>query len=444
MGSAGLLNFGKIEDIDYNVYEIPLYAMMGAFGGLTGALFNYLNKKLTILRMRYLRRRSLKVLEAVFISLLTATIGYTMIITMTECYSSNAEETDFPVSFGCGPGQHNVMAALWFNTPEATLKNLFHNKDGTWNMKTLTVFVIVYFFISCVTYGLSVSAGLFIPGLLIGASWGRLFGLLLNRFFPGYSWICSRKFALIGASASLGGIVRMTISLTVILIETTGNLSFGLPIMITLFVAKWVGDYFIEGIYDIHIELSKVPFLDWEPPGDGSRIYASEVMHSPVVTLKTTETVSNILQVLSNTTHNGFPVVDDDGAQMSAVRTHGRYRGLILRSQLLVMLKERIFNQYSLNSPWKNLYQLLRDAYPRMPSLESINHQLTETEKAYTMDLRPVMNPSAYTVTHASSLNRIFRLFRALGLRHIVVLNDYNEVVGMVTRKDLAQYCGFR
>jgi signal-transduction protein with cAMP-binding, CBS, and nucleotidyltransferase domain len=33
--------------------------------------------------------------------------------------------------------------------------------------------------------------------------------------------------------------------------------------------------------------------------------------------------------------------------------------------------------------------------------------------------------------------SRVYRLFRAMGLRHLVVVGPYNDVRGIVTRKDL-------
>lgn len=48
----GLANFGTFENTTYNVWEIPFFALIGALGGLFGALFNALNARLSKFRKK--------------------------------------------------------------------------------------------------------------------------------------------------------------------------------------------------------------------------------------------------------------------------------------------------------------------------------------------------------------------------------------------------------
>jgi len=58
-----------------------------------------------------------------------------------------------------------------------------------------------------------------------------------------------------GAASMLGGTTRMTISITVLVMETTGSMQLIIPLMITIFFAKNIGDRYSMGIYDTHIKI---------------------------------------------------------------------------------------------------------------------------------------------------------------------------------------------
>ncbi|XP_033944771.2 H(+)/Cl(-) exchange transporter 7 isoform X1 [Pseudochaenichthys georgianus] len=442
LSNPGLINFGRFESdsVAYNLYEIPLFIAMGAFGGLLGALFNKLNYWLTIFRIRYVHRPCLQVMEAMLVAAVTAAVSFTMIYFSNDCQPLGAENKEkYPLQLFCADGEYNSMATIFFNTPEISVRSLFHTQAGTYNPLTLGLFTITYFFLACWTYGLAVSAGVFIPALLIGAAWGRLFGILLASITPnGSIWADPGKYALIGAAAQLGGVVRMTLSLTVIMVEATGNVTYGLPIMLVLMTAKIVGDYFVEGLYDIHIKLQSVPFLHWDAPATSHWLTAREVMSAPVTCLNRIEKVGTIVDILSNTStnHNGFPVV----MQGADSDEPSKLCGLILRSQLIVLLKHKVFVELARSRLTQRKLQLkdFRDAYPRFPPIQSIH--VSQDERECMMDLTEFMNATPYTVPLETSLPRVFKLFRALGLRHLVVADDVNRVVGLVTRKDLARY----
>ncbi|KAM8961123.1 H(+)/Cl(-) exchange transporter 7 isoform 2-T2 [Pelodytes ibericus] len=439
LSNPGLINFGRFDtdENSYKYFELPIFICMGAVGGILGALFNALNHWLTMFRIRYLHRRYLQVVEAVLVAAVTATVAFVMIYCSTDCQPLREGAVEYPLQLFCADGQYSAMASAFFNTPEKSVRSLFHDPPGTFNPQTLGSFTLLYFFLACWTYGLTVSAGVFIPSLLLGAAWGRLFGILLT-YIPSSSWADPGKYALMGAAAQLGGIVRMTLSLTVIMVEATGNVTYGFPIMLVLITAKIVGDIFVEGLYDLHIKLQSVPFLHWEAPVTSHSLTAREVMSSAVTCLRRREKVGIIVDILSDTSsnHNGFPVVENNGDTGQP----SRLCGMILRSQLIVLLKHKVFVERENLSMIQGRLSLkdFRDAYPRFPPIQSIH--VSQDERDCLMDLTEFMNPTPYTVPQEASLPRVFKLFRALGLRHLVVVDNRNRVVGLVTRKDLARY----
>ncbi|XP_037821319.1 H(+)/Cl(-) exchange transporter 7 [Lucilia sericata] len=430
---TGLFNLGKFEQpLTFEYFELPIFMLFGITGGLLGAAWNSFNTKINKFRARYIKFKFARVLEAILVSMIGVSLACAMIYFINDCRPLGNDPTDYPTQLFCEDNEYNAVAALWFQTPEATVRSLFHDPPGSHKILTLALFTLVYYFLSCSTFGLNVSLGVFIPTVLVGAAWGRSVAMVIFYLCPQALFLNPGKYALIGAAANLGGVLRMTISLTVILMETTGiETSFFFPLIITLISAKWVGDYFNEGIYDIQIEVNHVPMLPWEPLPHYMGLKASNIMSSPVVCIKLRDKANYIYDILNRYKHNGFPVVEDvEGND----RSTGRVCGIILRSQLIVILLKSLYEEKK--RFWINdtTIQSFRDVYPRYPSIDKV--RMSDDKVNYTVNLDIFMNPSPVCSREHDSVPKIFNKFRALGLRHLIVVDRENRVSGIITRKD--------
>jgi chloride channel 7 len=257
-------------------------------------------------------------------------------------------------------------------------------------------------------------------------------------------------YAFLGATCMLGGMTRMTISLCVILMETTDNMQYLLPIMMTLSISKWVGDWFNISLYDMHVEIKCIPFLEFKPPVGMEQLHASDLMSTPVVTFEEVESADSVFAKLQQTQHNGFPVVRGERSK--------KFVGSILRSQLIVLLKLRAFcGPAGLRNPGRMTQVVATDSevdcswfggvqvtsndfatklQSNVDDITSIGISAGMLEGKF-LDLRPIMNPRPFSVGEETSLVRVFRLCRAMGIRHLPVVNIDNEVVGILTRKEL-------
>jgi chloride channel 7 len=101
-------------------------------------------------------------------------------------------------------------------------------------------------------------------------------------------------------------------------------------------VTQAVGDGTgIKPIYESLMELKGLPFLESHPDSLAHHITAAEAAGHPAVAFTRVERVSAVVDVLKHTKHNGFAVIERgmDGEQ--------HIMGIVLRSQLVVLLKSR-------------------------------------------------------------------------------------------------------
>src|ERR1700744_545430 len=143
-------------------------------------------------------------------------------------------------------------------------------------ISSLGLATIIRVFFVILSYGCKVPAGIFVPSMAIGATFGRMVGIFVqaihesfpdSRFFatcqPDVPCITPGTYAFLGAAAALSGIMHITISVVVIMFELTGALTYILPTMIVVGVTKAVSEIFGKGgIADQMIWFNGFPFLD--------------------------------------------------------------------------------------------------------------------------------------------------------------------------------------
>ena len=333
---------------------------------------------------------------------------------------------------------YQQTATLSFQFTEDVIKGFFHNQSD-YGKIPLLVYFLCTFFVACITYGIAVPSGLFVPCILMGSAFGRLWGEYMRDWF-GPS-IRPDVYALIGAAAMLSSVTRITITITVILFETTGQLFMIMPIMGTVLLSKWIADHFNISLYDMHVELKCVPFVEPDPPKVMVGMLAGEVMTTPCVAMHEVESVATVIELLKTTTHNGFAVLANDGEHP--------FRGMVSRNYLIRLLERRAFCDGLASAEATRKRPLeergLLPLSDFASTLQSKNMSLDpvlalEEERlpaATVLDVRAYMNPATITVSPKCPISRCYTLFRGMGIRHLPVVDDSNKPLGMITRKEL-------
>ena len=376
------------------------------------------------------------------------------------------------IQYLCPDGMYNPMATFLFNAEGTVIKN-FLSKKAVFSYETLLLFFLIWFIFTCITYGTAVPAGLFLPGILIGCSLGRVLGLFIENYIV--QEIHPSTYAIIGAAATLAGYSRLSFSLAIIMLETTENVNLFLPIIFALFVSFAIGGIFNKSMYVNAVRSKAFPFLNESVPMCNELITAEQIMTMPAKTLRFRSSIVSINKILTENKFSGFPIVNSENQCI----------GIINRYALLVIIKniERIkgvpskgaqeayasinsdSNRSSLGAvsesdeigTTRNEEEDENDMVEKLSPLEldwsdfnvdfhstcpDVNskeiQKIAHTHSSKVIDLRPYMVPRPFTVFENDNFQKCLDIFRLMNLRHMPVLAEEDgSIVGMITRQDL-------
>ncbi|KAM0016371.1 putative CBS domain, chloride channel, voltage gated, chloride channel, core [Helianthus debilis subsp. tardiflorus] len=427
----------------YNTIDLLAIILLGVIGGIFGSIYNYLvDKVLRTYSIINEKGPAFRVLLVIIISIITSccAFGVPWFVKCIPCPDHLKDvcptkgRSGSYKSFQCPDGHYNDLASLLLTTNDDAIRSLFSPLNtNEFRITCLVFFFFAMYFLGIITYGIAIPSGLFIPVILAGASYGRLAGRLLS---PIANLDCG-LFALLGAASFLGGTMRMTVSLCVILLELTDNLLMLPLMMLVLLISKTVADCFNKGVYDQIVIMKGLPFLEAHAEPYMRHLVAGDVVSGPLITFSAVEKVGNIVHSLRMTSHNAFPVIDEP-----PITDAPELCGLVLRSHLLVLLKGKMFTKHRRLSGGETLKRYHAFDFAKAGSgkglkLEDLEIEMEEMEMF--VDLHPITNTSPYTVVETMSLAKAAVAFRELGLRHLCVVPKTPgrpPIVGILTRHD--------
>ncbi|KAJ3693408.1 hypothetical protein LUZ60_008888 [Juncus effusus] len=441
-GKGGLIMYDVTNDtLTYHLADLPPVILLGITGGILGSLYNFLMLKvLRVYSFINEKGRVHKLILASIISILISVTYYILpwIASCRPCQStsdSTCASTNRFRQFQCPKNYYNDLASLFFNTNDDAIRNLFSTgTNDFYHPLSMFLFFISSYIFGILSYGVVAPFGLFVPIILTGATYGRLVAILLGS----HSTLDHGLVAILGSSSFLGGTMRITVSVCVIILELTNNLLLLPLVMLVLLISKTVADSFNGNIYDMISQLKGLPYLEGHAEPYMRQLTVSDVVSGPLRVCNGVEKVGNIVHMLKTTGHHAFPVINEPPFSPCPV-----LYGLILRSHLLVVLKKKEYYLQNCElSEKNNVLRFKAGEFDKRGSgkSDSIDDlEFSNEEMEMFVDLHPFTNTSPYTVVETMSLAKALILFREVGLRHLLVVpksSDRAPVVGILTRHD--------
>ncbi|KAI8285047.1 H(+)/Cl(-) exchange transporter 5 [Colletotrichum sp. SAR11_57] len=423
-GTHKIVMFQVKYTTDWHYFEIVFFIVIGILGGAAGALFIKASKHWAKTFRRIDVIKKYPMFEVALVAVVTGIMSYWNVHTKQP-----VAKLMLNLAAPCHDGSDREDYGLCPTTAEGippVLSGLF------------SAFLIKGF-LTIITFGIKVPAGIYVPSMVVGGLMGRIVGhvvqyiVLMYPTFglwtrcaasPTGSCIQPGVYGLIAAGSTMCGVTRLSVTLAVILFELTGSLDYVLPFSLAILVAKWTADA-IEpnSIYDLLTNMNSYPFLDNK--------------HKPIFTSDLADIVprvrrERIIDVSAS------PVISAVSLRKKLQTLHraGELDGglPIIRDGILVGLIPAPDLEFALDSLDDEASSMCLMAH--IPTIEDSDDEETERDKT---DFTPYIDPAPVALDIRSPMDLVYECFVKLGLRFICVLKN-GRYAGMVHKKSFVKY----
>ncbi|KAF3480478.1 chloride channel protein 3 [Arthroderma uncinatum] len=409
---------------DWEIFELAIFMLLGVLGGAFGALFIKASKHWAQTFRRIPVIKQWPMLEVVLVALITGLLSfwnrYTK-LAVSELLFELASPCDYEGNNEAGTG-------------------LCPTREGIPSViKYLLVAFVIKAFLTTITFGIKLPAGIYVPSMVVGGLMGRIVGHVAQYFvvhYPNFflfgqcpstrmaeSCVNPGVYALIAAGSTMCGVTRLSLTLVVILFELTGSLDHVLPFSLAILCAKWVSNA-VEplSIYDLLTDMNSYPFLDNKlhpisnielgdivPRVRRNRII--DISNSPLVSATELREKLDML-LMAGELDGGLP---------------------ILNKNILVGLIPAPELEYALDK-----LESEQDTMCLM-SMQSSYLAEGENDEMDVTDFTQYIDPSPVSLDIHSPINLVYQCFVKLGLRYMCVLRD-GQYAGLVHKKSFVKF----
>ncbi|KAI1494751.1 chloride channel [Biscogniauxia mediterranea] len=421
-GTHKIVMFEVRYKIDWEYFELVGFMIVGVLGGAAGALFIKASRRWALSFRRIPVIKKYPLVEVMLVALVTGMTAYWNPLTKLPVaklllnLAGPCDDDDRDDELGlCATDMDEIPAII----------------------RTLLAAFIIKGFLTIITFGIKVPAGIYVPSMVVGGLMGRIIGHLVQWIvlrFPHWTiWgtcpllrpsTCVQPgvYGLIAAGATMCGVTRLSVTLAVILFELTGSLDYVLPFSLTILVAKWTADALEPlSIYDLLTNMNSYPYLD----NKHKPMFTSDL--ADIVTRGRRERIIDI---------SDSPLVPASSLRAKLEHLHraGELDGglPILRDDILVGLIPAPDLEFALD----NLEDEDRSLC-LMADIPSIDEE-DDTSQDPT-DFTPYIDPAPVALDIRSPMDLVYECFSKLGLRYICVLKD-GRYAGMTHKKRFVKY----